>query len=341
MRRLVFRKPGHLEWEEAPDPTIEDPGQAIVRPVAAATCDLDIAVIRGLLPFEGPYAWGHEGVAEVVEIGEAVRGVAPGDLVVVPFQISCGACDRCLRGLTASCTGIPRGSMYGFPEAVGGVWGGMLSDRLRVPFADAMLVRLPDGIDPLAVASCSDNIPDGWRTVVPGLERAPGGSVLIVGGGGVSISLYAIDVALASGAASVDYLDANPKRLALAEALGATPIEGPPPRRSGRHPITVDASGDPAGLACAVRSTEPGGLCTSIGIYFAESTPMPLLEMYGSGILFTTGRPHARTTIPSILNMVADGSLHPERITSAVVDWESAPEALADPPYKLVIARDV
>ena len=86
-------------------------------------------------------------------------------------------------------------------------------------------------------------------------------------------------MAHALGAGRVDYLDTDPGRLRIAEAFGAHAIEGPPPKRAGAYAITVDGSKDPAGLACASRWLEPNGVCTSLGIYFAE-TPLPLLDMY-------------------------------------------------------------
>ena len=195
----------------------------------------------------------------------------------------------------------------------------MLSDLLRVPFADHMLVRAPEGIHAAAIASASDNIPDGWRTVAPLLAERPGADVLIVGGGAAGIPFYAIEIAKALGAGRVDYIDTDPRRLELAASLGASVMDMPPPRKQGSYPITVDASGDPAGLACALRSTEPDGVCTSIGVYFSETTTVPLLAMYTRGITFRTGRVHARACIPDVLSLVAEGRIHPERVTGAVV----------------------
>ena len=94
----------------------------------------------------GPFPFGHECVAEVTEVGDAVSAVAPGDVVGVPFQISCGECEGCRRGRTGDCERVERMAMYGLP--MGTNYGGFLSDSARVPFADAMLVPVPDDIEP-------------------------------------------------------------------------------------------------------------------------------------------------------------------------------------------------
>ena len=114
----------------------------------------------------------------------------------------------------------------------------------------------------------------------------------------------------------------------MAEALGAEIVEGPPQGSYGEFPITVDASGVHAGLHAALRSTEPGGVCTSIGIYYELLTPVPLLEMYTTGVTLVTGRAMARATMPAVLERIAAGDLHPDRVTSNVVAWEQAAEAV-------------
>src|SRR5437870_929477 len=114
MRQLTFLAPGKLEWREVAAPSLKGPGEAIVQPVVVASCDVDPAFLTGAVPIEGPLAFGHEGIARVVEVGDAVTGVRPGDLVAVPFQITCGACAACVRGATASCSGVePRRATYG------------------------------------------------------------------------------------------------------------------------------------------------------------------------------------------------------------------------------------
>lgn len=338
MRQLYFIEAGKLEWREEAAPGLERPDQALVRPVAVARCDLDFAIVTGKAPFVGPFPLGHEFVAEIVELGDEVTGFHKGQHVVVPFQISCGHCARCHRELTGSCTTVPYRSMYGL-GALGGEWGGAFCDLVRVPFAQNMLVALPAGIEPVAAASVSDNIADAWRTVGPYLEQSPDQSVLVVGGGAWSIGLYSVAIARALGAASVDYVDSDAPRLEIAAALGANAIVGPPKRRMGEYDITVDASSQPEGLACALRSTAPGGISTSVGIYFNDKTPIPLFEMYDKGVTFVTGRANARVAIPKILALMESGRLQPERVTTKVARWHEAAEALVDPSAKVVVVR--
>ena len=339
MRQLTFAGVGRLVWEDVPAPQLSSGADAVVRPVAVATCDLDAALVSGRAPLPGPFAFGHEFVADVIEIGDAVATVRAGDRVIVPFQVSCGICDVCRRGLTASCETAGAGAAYGMAPIARREWGGALSDAVRVPYADAMLVALPAGLVPASVASVSDNVPDGWRAVAPHLERRPGAPVLVVGGAG-DVALYAVAVAVAVGSEQVDYVDTDVRRLTVAEQLGANAVERTVDgRRLGRYPITVDHSGDVAGLHSALRSTEPEGTCTSTAIYFAAETALPLLDMYTRGVEYRTGRVNARTAIPHVLDLVASGRLRPELVTNAVVPWDDAPDALADLQAKTVIVR--
>ncbi len=202
-----------------------------------------------------------------------------------------------------------------------------------------MLVPVPQHVDSGAIAS-ADNLPDGWRTVGPYLQESPGATVLVVGGGAVSIGLYSAAIAHALGASRVDYVDTSSRRLALAESVGANPIEGPPPERLGPYPISVDASANRDGLACALRSVEPGGVCTSVGIYFSQGTPVPLLDMYTTGITFNTGRVNARACLPAVLGLVESGRLQPERLTTRTVPWDDAAEAFGEPSTKTVVLRE-
>lgn len=339
MQQLTFVGPHRLEWRDVPEPALSTAAAALVRPVAVATCDLDAGIVTGTAPLPGPFAFGHEFVADVIAIGEAVQTTAIGQRVVVPFQINCGSCDRCTRGLTASCARVPLMASYGLAP-LSREYGGALSDLVEVPFADAMLVALPPGVDPAAAASASDNIPDGWRAVAPFLADRPGAPVLVLGGaGGGSVGLYAAAVAVALGSERVDYVDEDPDRLAVAERVGANALHEPIGKRYGPYPITVNHSIEPAGLAAALRSTEPGGTCTSTTIYFGSDVTIPMLEMYTSGVTLTTSRVSARAAMPAVLDLIASGRLHPELVTASVVDWADAADAMAEHTHKTVVVR--
>jgi threonine dehydrogenase-like Zn-dependent dehydrogenase len=101
MQQLTFEEPGRYAWRNVAEPEITGPQQALVRPLAVACCDLDVAVAEGELPMPPGHAMGHEGLAEVVAVGDDVHDVRVGDRVIVPFQINCGDCRAC--GITGSC----------------------------------------------------------------------------------------------------------------------------------------------------------------------------------------------------------------------------------------------
>jgi alcohol dehydrogenase len=340
MRQLTVVEKGRLEWLDVPEPKLEGAGEALVRPLAVATCDLDPQIIKGDTPFPLPVALGHECVGEVVEIGDDVESVSVGDVVAVPFQISCGECNPCRDGHTGNCASVPPLSMYGF-GAAGGDRGGALSDLVRVPYAEHMLVPLPTGVEPATVASVGDNISDAWRTVAPQLEGRRGASVLIMGGGAWSIGLYAAGIAVAQEAGLVDYVDSDADRLERAKRLGAAPraADEIDPERPGRYEITVDASGEHLGLRTALRATAPDGICTSVSIFFEEQTPLPLFEMYSKIVTFHVGRCHARPAMPKALALVADKKLAPDLVTKATVPWDEAADALRDHEGKHVVVR--
>jgi threonine dehydrogenase-like Zn-dependent dehydrogenase len=341
MRQLMFVEAGRVEWGEAPEPQPTDPTGAIVRPLAVARCDLDRPMaVDGLFP--GPFAVGHETVAEVVAIGQRVSERVVGERVLVPFQLSCGTCDACRGGRFGGCRTYRAsiGGAFGFGPAGGG-HGGAVADLLAVPAADHLLVPAPTDLSPTMLATLPDNVTDGYRAVGPQLADHPGAEVLIVGGAGPSIGLYATAAAIALGAAAVRYVDEDEARCAAAQALGAV-VEhhrGPWPRRFERAPITVDNTGDEAGLSTTLRSTDDYGTCTSIAIYFAPTTSIPLLEMYTRGITFHVSRADSRKYLPAVLELVTDGRLDPLAVPTTVVPWDQGPAAWLEPATKLVLDR--
>lgn len=344
MRQLVYDPLAQVRWEQADPPTLSHGADVLVRPVAVAVCDADRAILAGKIPQRSSYSLGHEFVADIIAVGERVVERRVRERVVVPFKISCGSCRPCRRGDTAACDTVPLRSAYGFAPEISGSWGGAISDVVRVPFADHMLVPLPIEVDPSVAAAVGDNLADAYRCVAPGLEAHPGAPVLVMAGGGgaPSISLYAAAIAVALGADRVDYVDRDDARLAIAETLGANPIASPrPPADLGEYLVTADTSGHPAGhwLRATIEATAPYGTCTSCGAYFADVT-LPLGAMYAKGIHFTTGWVNARPLIPPLLAHLASGDLDIGPVHTQAA-WDDAPEAIQTlPPGKLVLLRD-
>lgn len=342
MRQLTFVGPRKLEWWDVEAPRLEGDGEALIRADTIARCDLDLYIAQGLIPFEPPFSLGHEMVATVLEVGDAVGHVAPGDRVIVSFQIHCGTCAACRRGLTNACTTTPPGANYGLGRYGGIDFGGGFSDLVRVPYAEAMLLPLADGVDALAAAHLADNAADGYRTVAPHLEAEPGAKVLVVGGLGQSVGLFAVQAAVALGAAEVVYTDSDPTRLALAEKLGARTRHVSYAERveiEGQYPITVDACTLPEGRRLALLSTERCGVCTSISNGVEKEGTLPLDLMYKKGIRYEIGRVHSGATMGRMLDHVCKGDLHPEQLVGRVASFEEAPEAMLDPAPKVVFTR--
>ncbi len=338
MRALRVAPGGRIEWRSAPAPAPPGPKEAIVHPIAVATCDLDRALLLGRTPFPMPLHYGHESIGEVVEVGSEVERVNPGERVVVPFQINCGECAACRAGLTGNCLAVPPLSMYGFGLA-GGHWGGHVADLLKVPFADAMLVALPEGIDPAAAVSVSDNVCDAHRHLAPHLpailEREPGATVLILAAQtrdlpfGASLPLYCGQIAQALGAGRVILVDARPPVRLHAMQLGLTAI--PPAELRGLHPalLVLDLSAVPVGLRRALELTAPDGICSSAGSLHANAK-IPAGLMFARNMTLKVGRSHARAEVPAVLDLIEAGRIAPERVNSTVGALDEAPRTLRD-----------
>ena len=339
MKALIYTGQGRkLEWQERPDLKIEGDLEAIVRPIASSPCDLDRGIFAGRTPFaQTPgFAIGHECVAEVLAIGDKVRTVRPGDVVVVPFKVSCGTCRECRAGLQAHCTRVPGGGrgIYGVP--VDKDWGGLYSEEVCVPFADAMLTPTPEGVDPAHLAGVSDNLTDSYISVRRGLAKHPGGRVLVVGGIG-SFCLFVVDCAMALGAERVDYWDRDPARREVARGMGADVLEDLPPDADRIYHLVIFGSTDVRDLIPAVAAMRPNGHCHIIMMFFKPEL-VPLSEMFFRDASISIGMPSVKPHIHEVCNLVKCGHLHPERLVT-VHDESQAIDALLSAEIKPVIVR--
>src|SRR5580698_8141258 len=229
MKALVYHGPKKVSVDKVEDPKIEKHTDVIIRLTTTNICGSDLHMYDGRTDVQKGKILGHENLGEVVEVGEAVDTVKKGDKVVLPFNIGCGFCANCERGLSGFCltcadpSVMPgmAGAAYGFAGM--GPYSGGQAQYLRVPYADYNCLQLPPDADEKETdyVMLSDIFPTGWHaTRLANLE--PGQSIVIYGAG--PVGLMAAMSARIQGAAQIFVVDDIEERLALAEEIGATTI---------------------------------------------------------------------------------------------------------------------
>src|SRR5215204_7509609 len=187
MKAAVWHGKRDVRVETVPDPIIKEPTDAIVRVTSTGLCGSDLHLYEVMAPFmtEGDIL-GHEPMGIVEAVGSAVTGIAPGDRVVVPFNISCGHCTMCSTGLQSQCettqvrehgTGA---ALFGYTKLYGQVPGGQ-AELLRVPQAQYGPIKVPDGPPDDRFVYLSDVLPTAWQAVrYAGLTNGNRGGTLVV-----------------------------------------------------------------------------------------------------------------------------------------------------------------
>ena len=325
-----------LEFREAPSPQLLDPTDAIIEPIAVAACDLDRSIVSGRSPFPGSFMLGHEFTGRIVGLGENTGNLALGDIVLASFQPSCGQCHHCGHAHSSVCASVPNGTMYGIGET-GGSWNGALAERVRVPWAEFNLVKLPAELDPVVIASASDNIADGVRCIANALAQRPDASILIAGSG--SIPLYALAYAKFMGVEQITVASRDAFVLNTANQLGAHCLSVEQwPKRFDDHDITVDCTNEIEGLSAVLKSTSPYGHCTSASIFFGRDIPVPMFNLNMRGITFSTGRVNSASAMHDVIGLLQRG-FDPEVINPTYAAFSDCISAFSDEPFsrKLII----
>ncbi|TCP38829.1 threonine dehydrogenase-like Zn-dependent dehydrogenase [Tamaricihabitans halophyticus] len=226
MKALVYNGPRDVSVSEVPDARIERPNDVLVKITSTNICGSDLHMYEGRTDFDKGRIFGHENLGEVIEVGGGVDKIEVGDMVSVPFNVSCGHCRNCEHGLTNYCLAANEpdmaGGAYGFADMGG--WAGGQAEYLRIPWGDFQCLRLPDDAKEKQndYTMLSDILPTGWHAVeMSGL--VPGETIVIYGGG--PVGLMAALSASVKGAAKVMVVDRHPDRLKLAEQIGAIPID--------------------------------------------------------------------------------------------------------------------
>lgn len=227
MKAVIFHGVGHIIIDEVDDPKIEASTDAVIKIVTSSICGTDLHMLRGTMTgMRYGTILGHEAVGIVEKVGPNVESVKPGDRVVVCSTIACGDCVYCQAKEFASCDRAnPNGpdagtAFFGGPESTGS-FNGLQAERARIPYADAVLVKLPKEVSDADGLLCSDIFPTGYM----GAEMADvkeGDSVAVFGCG--PVGQMAIAAAFHLGAKEVFAIDVVADRLKVAKQQGAIPI---------------------------------------------------------------------------------------------------------------------
>ena len=225
MKAVVYDGPRNVTVKNVPDAKIEKPTDVLVRITSTNICGSDLHMYEGRTDFPKGGVFGHENFGQVTEVGNAVDRVKVGDWVAVPFNVGCGFCRNCERGLSAFClTTNPgmAGAAYGFADM--GPYRGGQAEYLRVPYGDYNCLKLPPDAEERQddYVMLADIFPTGWHaTELAGLQ--PGELIVIYGAG--PVGLMAAHSAMIKGACMVMVVDRHPDRLKLVEKAGAIPID--------------------------------------------------------------------------------------------------------------------
>ncbi len=278
MKAVVYRGVGRVAVEEVRDPRLEDPHDALVRVTTAAICGSDLHFLHGKAPLEPGETIGHEAAGVVEEVGAFVERFRAGDRVVVAFDIACGHCWFCRNKETQLCED--------FRNLGAGVFGGGLAgaqaERVRVPFADTNLLRIPDEMEDERALFVGDILTTGYyAAAVAGVS--PADCVAVVGAG--PVGFFCVQGARVRGAREILAIDRDPRRLALAERAGAVPVDV-----RERHPqmtvaersggrgadVVIEAVGSLEAFETAIDVVRRGGTVAVVGMYAGESFDAPL-----------------------------------------------------------------
>jgi threonine dehydrogenase-like Zn-dependent dehydrogenase len=274
MRAVTWQGKRKVSVETVPDPEIREPTDAIIRVTTTNICGSDLHLYEVLGAFMSPGdILGHEPMGVVEEVGAEVTSLSPGDRVVIPFQISCGHCYLCERGLQSQCettqvrehgTGA---ALFGYSKLYGSIPGGQ-AEYLRVPLADSTHVVVPEGPQDSRFVFLSDVLPTAWQAVEYA-DIPPGGTVAVLGLG--SIGEMAGRIAKHRGARVIG-VDLGPERLRRAASRGMEPVDL----------SAVDAVGD------AVRDLTdghgPDSVIDAVGME-AHGSPLGKFAQTAAGLL--------------------------------------------------------
>jgi len=343
MQAMVYDGPYKVKVGQKPDPIIEHPNDAIVRVTRAAICGSDLHLLHGLVSdTRVGCTFGHEFVGVVEEVGPSVRHLRPGDRVAVPFNISCGTCFYCKRGLLANCENTNPNSdlaagVYGYSHTTGGYEGGQ-AQYVRVPFADVGPMKIPDDMEDEEVLFLTDILPTGYQGAEMGGIQA-GDTVVVFGAG--PVGLFAMKSAWLLGAERVIAVDHVSYRLDFARRYAQVEtlnfkeeediVTTLKELTEGRGPdVTIDAvgmeaegsklhsmlgvklkleAGSPTALNWAIQATRKGGTISVVGVYGPPWNLVPIGTAMNKGLTLRMNQCNVKRYMPHLLEHIRKGRI--------------------------------
>jgi len=369
MKAVVYNGPRDVSVKEVPDAKIERPTDVLVRITSTNICGSDLHMYEGRTDLEKGKIIGHENLGEVIEIGNAVDRIKVGDMVCLPFNIACGFCDNCVRGLTGFClTTNPNpkmaGAAYGYADM--GPYSGGQAEYLRVPYGDFNCLLLPEDAKEKEddYVMLADIFPTGWHSTE--LARvSPGDTVVIYGAG--PVGLMAAYSATIKGASKIMIVDRLPDRLRLAESIGAIAIDDSKGSPVEQVMSMTDGKGADRGCECVgfqahdvqghehpnmtlnnlVQSVKATGTIGVVGVFAPQDPGAPDPESKQGEILFDygtffskgqsmgTGQANVKAYNRQLRDLIHVGKAKPSFIVSQRLPLTNAADA-----YKHFDARD-
>jgi S-(hydroxymethyl)glutathione dehydrogenase/alcohol dehydrogenase len=354
MKGLVYHGPMDVRVDDKPKPNLKDPEDIVLKVTEAAICGSDLHLFHGSFKSMEPgQTLGHEFAGIVEQVGDKVTEVKEGDRVVIPFNIHCGKCWFCRNHLWSQCDRANPmndiGGMFGYGQITGGYDGGQ-AEYVRVPFANAESIKIPDQLSEEQVLFLSDALCTGYFAADMA-EVQVGDDVAVFGAG--PVGYFAVMSALLRGAAKVFVIDHWPYRLDRTAKLGAEPInfdrEDPVERirheTRGKGAKCIDAVGyeavghhnheksaNPAYvpvnsmqvLTWILQSARKGSAVSIAGVYGTEYVNFPLGQFFNRNIQIKMGQCPVRRYSDQLLHMIETGRIDPTQVISHRMKLEEA-----------------
>lgn len=369
MKALVWHGKQDIRCDNVPDPEIEDPKDAIIKVTSCAICGSDLHLFHNYIPAMMPGdVVGHEMMGEVVETGKEVTKLKKGDRVVIPFTINCDECEQCRRGNYSLCEksnrnkamadklfGHATAGLFGYTHLTGGYQGGQ-AEYLRVPWADATHIPVPDSLSDEQALFLGDIFPTGWQAAVQ-CDIQSADTVAIWGAG--PVGQMAIRSAILLGARQVIAIDRLPERLSMAEAAGAIAInfedesvverlndltDGKGPEKcidcvglEAHATQHIDSMIDRVKQATMMESDRPhvlremiyvargAGVLSIPGVYGGLVDKIPFGIAMNKGLTFRMGQTHVRRWTQDLTRRIEEGQIDPSFVITHEAKLEEGP----------------